>query len=193
MKTVCASFYGPYPLWSEERDILLDCPCAKQGGIYLWTVKTHDGQYRISYIGQTTRSFYDRTKEHLINQLGGLYNIYDAGDLRQGNLTVLWGGLWGRGRQDKLPEYQRQFLDLAPHVTASLKVQHLFVAPLDIEKRLLNRIEGAIASTIRECAEASSLLPSGVRYRTRNNAEDPIKVLIEFLHPIQGLPAEMEA
>jgi hypothetical protein len=188
---ITVHFVGPYELCSEEADVLADCPYSRQGGIYFWAVQMPDDQYRISYIGITKRSFYHRTKEHIINQLGGIYGIYDAEAMRRGELKVLWGGLWGKDRLDKLPEFIRQYETLAPHAKESLSVQKLFVAPLQYEARLMARIEGAMAAVIRESRDASSLLPEGIRYWRRGNAEAPVNVKFELPCVVQGLPTEM--
>jgi hypothetical protein len=188
---ITVRFVGPYELCSEEADVLADCPYSRQGGIYFWAVQMPDDQYRISYIGITKRSFYHRTKEHIINQLGGIYGIYDAEAMRRGELKVLWGGLWGKGRLDKLPEFIRQYETLAPHAKESLSVQKLFVAPLQYEARLMASIEGAMAAVIRESRDASSLLPEGIRYWRRGNAEAPVNVKFELPCVVQGLPTEI--
>lgn len=188
---ITVRFVGPYERCSETADVLADYPYSQQRGIYFWAVQMLGDQYRISYIGITKRSFYHRTKAHTINQLGGLYGIYDAEAMRCGELKVLWGGLWGRGRLDKLPEFIKQYETLALHAKASLSVQKLFVAPLQCEARLMVRIEGAMTAVLRERREASSLLPAGIRYGCRGHAEVPVNIRFELPCVVQGLPTEM--
>src|SRR5690606_23256069 len=96
-------FFGPYPLASAEKDILADCECADEGGIYIWTVKLNNDVHKITYLGETYRSFYIRTKEHVLHQFSGHYSICDPELLSKGQLKFIWDGLWGKGRKNKLP------------------------------------------------------------------------------------------
>ena len=182
-------FYGPYPFCTEDKDVLAECPYSQQSGIYLWVAEMPDCQYRISYIGLTTRSFYDRIKEHMLYQLGGYYRIYDPEALKKGELRIIWGGLWGKGRHDKYPDFWSQYIQLAPYAKELLSIQRILIAPLQCDKRLLTRIEGGIAKTIRECSESSSLLPQDVHYQYRINTETPVGVKLTLPCPVQGLPS----
>jgi hypothetical protein len=181
-------FTGPYPACSESADILADCPYSKASGIYLWAVRMPTGRYRITYIGETSATFYRRIKEHVIQTLGGNYRICDPTAMLQGVQKVLWDGLWRKGTRDKLPEFLRRYAEFAPLIKESLAVEVIFVAVLDCEKRLRRRIEGALAEAIRSKPEASSLLPDDIRYLKRKDAETPVRVLIQSEHVIEGLP-----
>jgi hypothetical protein len=180
-------FYGPYPLCSVTEDVLSNCPYAHEGGVYLWVCRTDAGQYQVTYIGITARSFYARIKEHVIFQLGGMYGIYDPQKMRKGELEVLWGGLYGGRRNDKLPEFLRKYEQLAPIAKELLFAQELFLGPLKYEARLLQRIEGALAVEIRKDVKACSLLPAAIRYRGRRDDEEPIAFRLELPYPISGL------
>ena len=81
--------YGPYTSCSETNDILYDCPYASDQGLYMWAVKINSGNYRVSYLGETGISFYKRTKEHLIQILGGNYQIFDSEAMKRGEHKVL--------------------------------------------------------------------------------------------------------
>ena len=186
-------FFGPYLLCSEKVDVLGDCPYARRSGIYLWAVKLSTGQYHISYIGETGTSFYKRAKEHIIQKLGGNYRICDPDFMLQGVQRVIWPGLWRKGTRNKMPEFLRRYEELAPLIKASLAIQVAFVAPFDGERRLRQRIEGAIAMTIRANTVASSLLPDDIRYLERKENESPIRVFIESGNAIVGLPKQLTA
>jgi hypothetical protein len=184
-------FTGPYPACSESADILNGCPYSKESGIYLWAVQMPTGKYRISYIGETSASFYRRIKEHVIQTLGGNYRICDPTAMRQGVQKVIWDGLWRKGTRDKLPEFLRRYAELAPLIKESLAIQVVFVAVLDREKRLRRRIEGALAEALRANPEACSLLPDDIRYLRRNESEAPVKVVIESEGDFDGLPQKV--
>jgi hypothetical protein len=95
-------FHGPYPLCTEKNDVLFDCPYASFEGIYLWAVRMSSGVYRVSYLGQTIRSFYIRNKEHLIQQLGGNYQVCDPEAMINGRHEVVWNGMWRKGTQSAI-------------------------------------------------------------------------------------------
>ena len=186
-------FYGPYALCSEESDVLHDCPYASDEGIYLWVVRMSSGSYRVLYIGETGISFYKRTKEHLIQTLGGNYLICDPADMVRGRNNVIWKGLWRKGTRDKLPEFLSHYESMAPKIKKFILIQKLFVAPTKIDRRFRQRIEGALAFAIREDAEASSLLPNDIRYIRRRDDEDPTLVSIFSKYKIEGLPERIFA
>ena len=186
-------FHGPYTICSEENDVLYDCPYAIDEGIYLWVVRMSSGSYRVLYIGETGTSFYRRTKEHLIQTLGGNYLICDPEDMIRGRKNVIWKGLWRKGTRDKLPEFLSHYESIAPKIKKFILIQKLFVAPIKIDRRFRQRIEGALASVIREDAEASSLLPNDIRYVRRREEEDSSLVTISSKHKIEGLPETIYA
>jgi hypothetical protein len=137
-------FHGPYTLCTEKNDVLFDCPYASCEGIYLWVVGMSSGVYRVSYLGQTIRSFYKRNKEHLIQKLGGNYQVCAPEAMINGRHEVVWNGMWRKGTRDKLPEFLAQYERLAPIIKRSISVTKLFVAPLKVERRICQRIEGAL-------------------------------------------------
>lgn len=186
-------FHGPYDICSEDKDILNDCPFASFPGIYLWVVKMISGSYRVSYLGETGISFYQRTKDHLIQTLGGNYQICDPEEMRLGRHDVVWNGLWRKGTRDKFHEFLSIYESISYKIKKLILNQKLFVAPIKIERRLRQRIEGALAFAIRENAEASSLLPKDIRYYQRAVSEDPILFSIFAKHNIEGLPREISA
>ena len=184
-------FSGPFPL-VNDHDILEGTAFKNAFGIYLWTVKI-DGDYYITYIGETCTSFYKRTKEHLIQTLGGNYRIWDGDALRKGIETIVWDGLWRKDTRDKLPEFVKRYEELAPIIKGYIKSQELFVAPLKCESGTLRRIEGEIAFCLRADKTHSRFLPDDIRFSKRNSHEDPISVAITSTLPIVGLPKTVTA
>jgi hypothetical protein len=182
---------GPHPAYSETKDVLADCKHRKLGGIYLWAIKVGDS-YRITHIGQTSTSFYQRMKEHIINTLGGNYRISDTAALKRGESKIVWDGLWREGTREKLPDFLRDSTALFETAKANLKLENIFVAPLDVEDRMRRRIEGAIANHIRKDKVASSLLPKDIRVLGRLTTETQIPVKISAGVKILGLPDELD-
>ncbi len=190
-KILTVKFDGPHPAYSETQDVLADTKNRKAGGVYLWAIRVGDA-YRITHIGQTATSFYHRMKEHIINTLGGNYRINDSEALAKGESKILWDGLWREGRRECLPEFLRDSARLFEEAKRNLKLEKIFVAPLDVEDRMRRRIEGGIAKEIRKDKVASSLFPSDIRVLGRLTTESAIPIRIVVSVKILGLPEQLE-
>lgn len=185
--------HGPFNILSETEDILKKCPFAKDKGIYLWAAKLHSGTYKATYIGETNRSFYHRTKEHLIQTLGGNYQVCDPEKLLNDEKEILWNGLWRTGTRTLMPQFIKQYPELAPKIVSYLKTQVLFFIPFNLEKNCRRRIESALAQTVLNHPEASRLLARDIRYLKPKIYESSIAVnLIDHLK-VEGLPRNFEA
>jgi hypothetical protein len=184
---ITLNFLGPFDLCGEASRILDGCTERDASGIYLWAVKVDD-KYRITYIGETGTSFYQRTKEHIIQTLGGNYRVCDVTEMRKGIQKVLWDGLWRIGTRDKLPEFLNRYEELAPHIKAFLQAQVVFVAVMECDHLLRRRIVGAIAFSLRSNIIASSLLPLDIRFRKRKSSEAPVYVVLKSESEIEELP-----
>ena len=191
MEEINLEFFGPYPLASDEKDILGDCEFADKSGIYIWTVKLENNIHKITYIGETYRSFYTRTKEHVLNQFSGYYSIYDPELLSKGIQKFVWNGLWGKGRKNKLPEYLANYHQLAPMNLEYIKMQSIFIAPLNVDKKIMVMIEGAMAKVLRNDIEACALLDKNIRYYYMNEVKENLLVKIKSSVDIEGLPKEL--
>jgi hypothetical protein len=185
------AFNGPHTICSETKDVLADCVHRKGAGIFFTAVLVGDS-YRITHIGQTGTSFYQRLKEHVIQTLGGNFRICDPVAMAKGENKVLWDGLWRPGRHAQLPEFLRAGPALFEAARACFKLERAFVAPLAVEDRMRRRIEGAIAKQIRKDKTASSLFPPDVRYLPRLSTETAMTIRIVTPKKISGLPEQLE-
>jgi len=190
-KILTIKFDGPHPTCTETKDVLADCKHRKAGGIYFWAILV-GGNYRITHIGQTGTSFYQRMKEHIINTLGGNYRISDSEALLRGESKILWDGLWREGRRERLPEFLRDSTRLFEEAKRNLKLERVFVAPLVAEDRMRRRIEGAMAAQVRKDATAASLFPPDIRVLARLTNETAIPVRIVTPVKVLGLPELLE-
>ena len=95
-------FHGPYPLCSAEHDVPAGCPHAGMAGLYLWTVPTTQHGLVVDYVGEASTSFYRRTKDHIIQTLGGNYLVLEPDAMLRGERDVVWAGLWRAGTRDQL-------------------------------------------------------------------------------------------
>ena len=185
--------HGPFTLCGEDLDILGDCPLLNEAGIYFFAVKQLSGKFSISYVGETNASFYKRLKEHVIQTLGGNYRVCEPEAMKEGKQIIVWNGLWRKGARNKMPEFLRRYSELAPVVRASLFVHKVFVIPFQAERRLRQRVEGGIASALRDNPSASSLLPEDIRFYLRRKDEEPVLVEIQAPDTILGLPERIYA
>ena len=185
-------FRGPYPLCSQEEDVLAGCPSAGENGIYIWAVRAPSGIFRVIYVGETGTSFYRRTKEHLIQILGGNYLVYDPQALRKGQRKDLWPGMWRKEVRDKMPEFLNRYEELAPKIRESLLLHSVFLAPMKSDRALRQSVESAIAWSIRENATDATLFPEDIFFLKdpRTDAGD-VLVDISSQEEIEGLPASV--
>lgn len=190
-KILTIHFDGPHPAYSETKDVLADCKHRKAGGVYFWAIKVGDS-YRVTHISQTGTSFYQRMKEHIINTLGGNYRISDPTALAQGEMKILWDGLWREGTRERLADFLRASTHLHEMAKQNLKLEKIFVAPMQTEDRMRRRIEGGIAKTIRKDKLASSLLPPDIRVLGRLTTESPLPIRIVTPVKILGLPEQLD-
>jgi hypothetical protein len=77
------SFYGEDNLFQENID---NFP-----GIYIWTIP-YGKKFLINYIGITSRTIKIRNREHIRDQLSGMYAIYDSKEAKLGNEKIVWYG-----------------------------------------------------------------------------------------------------
>ncbi len=112
--------------------------------------------------------------------------------LGRGEVKPLWNGLWREGTRQQLPEFLRDSSRLFEAAKRNLKLEKIFVAPIDIEDRMRRRIEGAIAKQIRKDKIAASLFPDDIRVLGRLTTEAPIPVRIVTPVKILGLPEQLD-
>ena len=184
-------FNGPYGLCGQHERLLFQEPLSAKAGVYLWTVHSSDG-FIVEYVGQTGESFAKRTKDHMIQTFGGNYRVCDPQLMHQGQVKIVWPGLWRKGTKDNMPDFAQRYLELAPVIQRYLEAVELFLAPITGDRRLRERIEGAIAHQIREQSPpAASLLPLDIRYRPRTQGEVPLSVNIECDQVVLGIPSHL--
>lgn len=182
-------FYGPFSI-NGPNSIFMD-PVGDESGIYLWAIRSQD-RFLVEYVGETGYSFRQRTKEHMIQVLGGNYRSLDPDYYDRGVVRVLWNGLWRKGTQDKLNEFIDAYPVLASKIAQYVKSIHLFVAPLNAPSYERKLIEGGIASYVKaQPEEISRFYPRDNRTYNPKPNEKGILVTIASAAEIMGLPAEL--
>ena len=185
-------FSGPYPLLHESKDLLHNCPFLKEEGIYFWAVKQKEtGHYLITYIGETSAGLYRRTKEHVIQTLGGNYQICDAHALVNGENKVLWNGLWRKGFRENLPLLLKNLDFYTAKAKEHLLVQKVFFAPIELEKAERRRLESVFAHSVKADDKASKLLPDDIRFLKLRPTEYGKEFTVFCNIPGIGMPAKL--
>ena len=134
------SFRGPYGFLKSEKYPSIFKSSLKKG-IYIWTVLFGKNGL-IHYIGMTKRQFKVRIMEHFKGYLSGEYGIHDPEELQKGKSVLIWKGLW---RGADIEDFIKQHNVLFPKLLSQIKLYKIYVAPLDCEIRLIERMEAAIS------------------------------------------------
>jgi len=189
MKEYNLYFHGPYSI-NRTNSLFMD-PVADEPGIYLWAIKSNE-KYLVEYVCETRYSFKQRTKEHLIQVLGGYYRSLDTDYYESGQVKVLWNGLWRKETQDKLNDFVERYVELAPKILSYVESINMFVAPLQTGWYERKLIEGAIASHVKaQPDEVSRFYPRDNRTYNPKANEKGILVQVKSSVRIEGLPSEL--
>jgi len=188
-------WHGPYKWYGTTEDCIFTRPEAKQSGIYLWTTPFKK-QYLTNYVGETGKSFASRHIWHTRNYLHGLYRVYDPHQFSKGTKTLVWGGMWKPARRDAhhMQEFLNRYPELSSVIYEFLGMFRIFLAPLDVKRRIRKRIEAAIANLLREHPGLVGDFQNGdIRYHPRKADEEPISVEMKSYEDILGLCDELTA
>ena len=183
-------WYGPYNFIQNEN--LFTNPLSQRNGVYLWTIP-FENNYLVYYVGQTGASFAIRSFQHLQSYLNGLYRVYDPEKFAKGEKVLIWGGMWKPDRKE--PKFMSEFLinypQLAPKILIFIRLFRIFVAPVDGNDRVRERIESAVARSLnQQPGLIGSFQDKDVRYKPRKTTEKSFKVAMTFPN-IMGLSEEL--
>jgi len=187
--TLKIEFSGPFGLLGNHNFILFDQPICKSYGIYIWTARMNQS-FIIEYIGMTTKTFKTRNMEHILNTFSGYYRICDSKMIKEGKIKIIWPGIIRK--KNGLSEFSDNYLKIAPFILKYLQTIEVFVATIKSERRIIERIEGALAYHVwNQPLPANALLPKDVHYRIRKENEMPINVMINCDEKILGIPKKI--
>ena len=185
--------HGPYRWYGKKDECLFKASEATKSGIYLWTIP-FNGKYLTYYVGETGRSFTARFTKHTRDYLYGLYRVYDPTQFAQGKKKLVWEGMWQPGTHDRVDEFLNRYLELSPVIYSLLGKLRIFLAPLDAEKRIRQRIEGSLARRLQQHSDLTrNFFDSDIRYLTKQADEPPIHVTIISKECVLGLPHKLMA
>ncbi len=184
---------GPFQWYGSGESALFSRPEAQKAGIYLWSVHAQEHHFTY-YVGETGRPFATRFAEHTRNYLGGYYQTYEPDQFAQGIKVVNWEGIYGASPIDQMSRFLEQYHVLAPKIYRMLGIFQIYLAPFDIDQRIRQRIESAIAQQIyQQPAPVGTFLDEEIRYSLRRGDEDPIAVTMEFTDNVPGFRSSIVA
>jgi len=168
-------FQGPYSWISENADTCIQtCKFHRYSGIYLWTIE-YENKELIYYVGQTGRSFSTRMQEHFTEHASGGYHLYDPEEFQRGIRKTVWYGRYDARQRTTISQFLKDFDRLAPIIERLARIYRFWIAPVDLDSRLRNRLESAISLPLfNQSGIVSEFQESGVRYLPRRDEEPPL-------------------
>jgi len=192
-------FVGPYVFIGSGKFPSI-FKCLPKKGVYFWTTP-YGRKEVINYVGVTNREFKIRMFEHIKAFLSGDYKIFDANELKKGNPLPVWNGLYGLGRGVKtdeficnhLEDFTKRYKELYPKIIATLKLYKIYLAEIEDETRLQERLEAAIYNCLySQKGVVGRCVEKGILFRRRTSEERRIIFQLEFDKKIMGLPKQIE-
>lgn len=186
-------FHGPFSVFrTDDLRCLFDDAVGRRRGVYLWTIESGGSTY-VWYVGQTKRSFAERTAEHIAGYLSGKYVPVNVTALVEGRHAMPDGcgeiGAW----PDNLPEVLERLPVVVPHTLEFLRHVRLFVAPVDVKGSDLDRLEGAIARWCRQHNDSrvrGMILPRQ-KVPGKVPGDRAFRIAVSADSPIAGLDGEV--
>ncbi len=191
--SLSVKWYGPYSFVGRETENVFTCSMGERKGVYLFTIP-FEGKYLVYYVGETGASFVNRLLQHVQSYLNGFYRVFEPEEFVKGRKVLLWGGMWKTDRRE--PQLICDFIDrqavLGPKILMFLKQFRIFLAPIDEEKRIIERVEAEIARSITQQEGLSGAFQDkDIRYRPTRPNEQQFRVIMTFPKSIMGLREEL--
>lgn len=190
---IVLNFFGPFS-WrgNAEAQCIFASDISQKRGVYLWTVSVGSIEL-IYYVGETGRSFGARMLEHFREHCSGGYHLYSPVDFRRGAKVPLWPGRYDSHAKTSVTDFIDKANDLWPVILELIDIYRFFCAPLELDRRMRERIESGIASHLyNQGGLAGNFQDTGIRYRPRTQRELPTPISIRPLNRFHGLPSVLE-
>jgi hypothetical protein len=184
---------GPYSFIESEGENVFTCSLAEKKGVYLFTIP-FEGKYLVYYVGETGASFANRLLQHVQSYLNGFYRIFDPEEFAKGKKVLLWGGMWKTDRREPklICDFINEQAELAPKIIKFIGQFRIFLAPIDENKRIIERIESEIArSLIQQSGFIGDFQDNDIRYRPTKPNEQKFRAMMTFPKSIMGLSEEL--
>lgn len=192
-KELSLHFHGPFSAFRTDAvRCLFDDAVGRRRGIYLWTIEAGGSTY-VWYVGQTRRSFAERTAEHIAGYVSGQYSPVDVEALVNGKHAMPEGCGKISAWPDNLPEVLERLPVVIPHTLELLRRIRFFVAPADLANTELDRVEGAIARWCREHNDSrvKGMIQPGLKVPSKIPGDRALRIAVSSDSSIAGLEGEI--
>lgn len=193
VEPIFVQLFGPYKFDKNADENVFNNKWSEKKGVYLLTIP-FGTKFLVYYVGETGVSFSKRILQHVQNYLSGFYRIFDPEEFSKGKKVLLWGGMWKSNRKDpqNIFEFMENQSRLVPKAVRFIEQLQIFLAPINANKRIIERIESTIARTINEQEGiVGNFQDKDVRYRARKSNEQEIKLVLDYPKLILGLKKEL--
>ena len=167
-------WFGPYSFVGNQDENVFTCSISQSKGVYLFTI-SYEGKFLIYYVGETGNTFANRLMQHVQNYLDGFYRVLEPEEIVKWRKVLVWGGMWKPDRKE--PQLISEFLklqsELSPKIVKFIEQFRIFLAPINEEKRTIERIESEIARSLSvQSGLIGDFQDKDVRYKpTRPNEQ----------------------
>ena len=176
--TLLVKWFGPYSFVEINDENIFTSSIGEKKGIYLFTIP-FGGEYLVYYVGETGASFATRLLQHVQSYLNGFYRVFDPEEFVKGRKALLWGGMWKTDRKEPklICEFIEKNSDIAPKIVNFIRQFRIFLAPIDENKRIRERIESEISRSLnQQNGIISDFQDKDIRYRPTRPREQQFKV-----------------
>jgi hypothetical protein len=191
-ESLTLNWSGPHRWPKEGRQPRAEA--LNDGGVYLFSIEHHGGF--LVYCAGHTQQFWKRFRQHDRLYRNGTYSIFDHDEFAAGRRVVVWPGFWMKKSRPR--ELSEDFVNRGDEIRAAterwLDGYRVFVARVDAEKRIKQRLEAGLMSAFMNADPPACDMPDkGMSLSSRWPWESPIRVKNISTERILGLPPEMEA
>lgn len=193
--TIGLAWHGPFSLGAGTGNTVWCAPESDRCGLYLWAIPTTRGLL-IHRVVTSDRPFWRRLHDELEAYSRGEYPIHRATSLAKGRRDPLHRGEFGSAECRALQQqhFRNRLPKLKSEMQRTLALLALYLAPLDTDPRIGQRIQAAIANRVRSAGNrASALLETRGPPGDRLPEEVPIQVVSCGCGSVVGMPGEFEA
>ena len=164
-------------------------PLPSHSGVYLCTFEYQDG-YLIYSAGLTRRLFCQRFREHTRLYLSGDYTVLDVAQLKNGVRSEIWHGWgWNAAKRTEFAERRSEIREVARLQLAACLI---FVTDVDLQGRVLERLEAAIMNCLYTAPAPFCDVPEkGMMLAPKWDSEEPISVWNACGSKLLGLPERL--
>lgn len=128
-----------------------------------------------------------------LRKKNGCYRIYDPVLFSQGKKELIWEGMWKEGTKNRSGMFVSRLAELAPKIQQFLELFYIFTVSIEAEKRIVQRIEAAIANhLLKQEGVIGAFQDKDIKYLPKTDTEETMTIIFENT-PILGLANELIA